>query len=81
MKNGLKNIFKILEKTDLPVTLFHPTYVARNDKLLTDVLKLSEIGGYIDLSADDNCLPAIKKIMDLNLSTKRVTISSDGQGS
>lgn len=80
-KSGLKKIFKILDKTDLSVALFHPTHVTRNDKLLTDAIKLLKIGGYIDLNVDDNCLPAIKKIMDLNLSTKRVTISSDGQGS
>lgn len=60
-KSGLKERFKILKKTDLPVTLFHLTHVTRNDKLLTDAVKLLEMGGYIDISVDGNCLSAIKK--------------------
>lgn len=77
-------INKALEKSNLPITVFRPTHVNRNDKLYEEALKFAKKGGYIDLTsgmkkyvtdAKAYQLAKEKNVLD------RLTFSSDGFGS
>lgn len=82
-KDGLHKVFHILKNTSLPIALFRPTHVARNNKLLEDAFAFLDMGGYIDLTADQNhsATQAILEAKKRQLSLDHITISSDGQGS
>ncbi|WP_270640462.1 beta-aspartyl-peptidase [Longibaculum muris] len=82
-KKALSQVFKIIESTDIPVSLFRPTHVARNKQLLEDGFKLLSMGGYIDLTAEPqmSATHAILKAKKRGLPLDHITVSSDGQGS
>lgn len=84
-KAALAHVFEALEKTAIPVKIFRPTHVNRNEWLLEDAYKLLKMGGYIDLtcgihpdSRPGKCVVEAKKC---GLPMKHITISSDGHGS
>lgn len=84
-KAALAHVFEALEKTAIPVKIFRPTHVNRNEWLLEDAYKLLKMGGYIDLtcgihpeSRPGKCIVQAKK---RGLPMKHITISSDGHGS
>lgn len=84
-KAALAHVFEALEKTAIPVKIFRPTHVNRNEWLLEDAYKLLKMGGYIDLtcgihpdSRPGKCVVEAKK---RGLPMKHITISSDGHGS
>lgn len=81
-ENGLTMINEIINETSLPITLFRPTHVTRNNKLFEDSLKYLNQGGYIDITVgnnDDRLLSYLELLNKEALS--RVTFSSDGNGS
>lgn len=87
-ERGLKLVRKALEKSELPVRLFHPTHVNRRPETLDEAFELAERGGVIDLS----CYPvekgedavsatdALLRYLDADLPIDGVTISSDADG-
>lgn len=86
-KKGLEPVLECLRTSELPITLFHPTHVNRNNYLLEQSLKFMNKGGYIDLTCGDtgNTRPAIiaKELLTRNdyKNIDKVTVSSDGNGS
>lgn len=82
-ESALSYVFETLKQTDLPITMFRPTHVTRNEKLLQESFELLKIGGSVDMTADELHSPthAIIKAKELGIPTNKITISSDGQGS
>ena len=82
-ESELDQVFEALEQTDIPITLFHPTHVTRDPKLLAQSIELVKRGGYMDITGShfESAYQAIKRMWDENIDTSHVTISSDGQGS
>lgn len=88
-ERGLKPVRKMLEKSELPTRLFHPTHVNCRAATLDEAFELAERGGAIDLSCfplDDveDAVPATEALLrylDAGLPEDGVTISSDSGGS
>lgn len=76
---GLKDVFKILEETSLPIKLFKPTHV---HKILDDAIQFAKLGGIIDFTASKNAA-SINSIIRAIKETPQdhVTLSSDANGS
>ncbi len=49
-KDGLAPVFRALEVSSVPVRIFRPTHVNRNEKLLEEGYEFLKRGGYIDLT-------------------------------
>lgn len=80
-ENGLEFLLEIIEETPLPIKIFRPTHVSRNDKLLNDAFKFAKMGGYIDITAGNEPIKAINLAIDEKVDQSLITISSDGFGS
>lgn len=82
---GLQPVFQALEKTSIPIKTFRPTHVSRNQKLLYEAFEFAKMGGYIDLTCDNEedkeVADALKRAKEENVPFDRITLSSDGQGS
>ena len=84
-KKGLSPVFEALDESEIPVTIFRPTHVNRNQWLLKEAYEYLGMGGYIDFT----CMPnsdltpgvCIRNAIEQGLPTGRITISSDGHGS
>ncbi|MDR2175461.1 MAG: beta-aspartyl-peptidase [Synergistaceae bacterium] len=90
-------LLEALEKTDVPLSQFAPTHVSRCEALLKDSVGYGKRGGYLDITAesDDNlddkpddtprCEPstrdAIRFLLAAGVPSRRITLSSDGNGS
>lgn len=80
----LDQINDALKYSNLPITVFRPTHVNRDDRLFDEALEFAERGGYIDLTSgmrkdltDDKAYKMAKERNVLD----RITFSSDGFGS
>ena len=66
-KDGLAPVFRALEVSSVPVRIFRPTHVNRNEKLLEEGYEFLKRGGYIDLTCGnahfdrENCVLEAKK--------------------
>lgn len=84
-KSGLQPVFDALENSAIPVTIFRPTHVNRNPKLLEEAYQYVEKGGYIDLTCgitgQNDPASCIESVIKRGFPTNHITISSDGQGS
>lgn len=91
-KLGLSYLFDIIRNTEIPIEQFAPTHLNKKDEeLFRQIVEFGKIGGYIDLTAgvsgkeksSNNINPgkAIKKLLKNGVSIKKITISSDGNGS
>lgn len=82
---GLNKVFDAIKQTAIPAKVFHPTHVTRNPVLFEQALDFLELGGWIDLTAgsrkEKSCGEEIALAKQRGLDTRRITISSDGQGS
>ncbi|MTI46416.1 beta-aspartyl-peptidase [Sporosalibacterium faouarense] len=82
---------EIVENTEIPITQFLPTHVARNEELLEAAIRYGQKGGFLDLTtsttkqfSDDDitkCSRALRELLDNNVNINNITFSSDGQGS
>lgn len=84
-KEGLKPVLTALDQTAIPMGIFRPTHVNRNDALLEEAYGYLSKGGYIDLTCGITGLATPAKCVveaeKRNLPTEHITISSDGHGS
>ncbi|MGG7048726.1 MULTISPECIES: beta-aspartyl-peptidase [unclassified Campylobacter] len=82
-QRGLELVRDVLAKYDTPITFFQPTHVNRNERLFAQSIEFLKDGGYVDLTCMLGLTPlqAIKRIKEQEISTQKVTISSDGYGS
>ncbi len=85
--NRLDDVFNALEKTEIPIKTFLPTHMGRNLPLLSDGVRLAQMGGNIDITANDPAIsdkPASQNIaycLKNGVDSDRLTLSSDGCGS
>lgn len=85
---GLELVRRLLDTTELPARMFHPTHVNRKTRLFAEALELARRGCCIDvtsfpveegedaLSAPD----AVAAYLATDLPRDRLTVSSDGGG-
>ncbi len=82
---GLKPIKDSLANSNLPKSVFQPTHINRNPKLLAEGIEFLKDGGYIDLTTginkDNRVGDVIASLLKQGLNTDRLTLSSDGNGS
>ncbi len=90
-RRALEPVLTLLRERDLPPSMFVPTHVNRNRRLLEQAVVLAEAGGAIDLTAgidppgvDHPQVPAARALRELceqGVPLERITISSDAGGS
>ncbi|WFA09867.1 beta-aspartyl-peptidase [Tissierella sp. Yu-01] len=86
-KSGIMQLFRLIEESDYPIDMFIPTHINRNRKLFEQGIKFIQMGGYIDITAGETSdkgysFPeAMEVIKKGNNDFKKITFSSDGNGS
>ena len=78
-KQGLSDVFKVLEESDIPIKHFRPTHI---QNVLQDGIQFANMGGYIDFTSTDPV--SVAKLIAETLPKvplDRVTLSSDSNGS
>lgn len=83
-KSGLDLVNTILNKTDIPISLFRPTHVTRCPELFAQAIEFNKRGGWIDCTCGEASNPFAHfylKAKEAGCDMNRVTLSSDGQGS
>ncbi len=90
-KRQVDFIEEIIEKTEIPITQFTPTHMARNPKLFARAIDYAKKGGIVDFTTSTNkkfleegelkCSRGLKILLDEGVSPNNITFSSDGQGS
>jgi beta-aspartyl-dipeptidase (metallo-type) len=87
--SGLEMVFSIITNTEIPVEQFVPTHMNRNEEVLKWAVKFGLAGGYVDLTASESeaerdCPTvgqAVVTLLKAGVSGRKVTMSSDGNGS
>lgn len=84
-------IYRVVEKSDIPITQFLPTHINRNEDLFVSSMDFIRKGGFIDLTTSTTpqcleegevkCSVGLKRVLEEVGSVDNVTFSSDGQGS
>ena len=79
-KKGLTDILKIAEETDIPISQFRPTHVA---KTMPGFDEFAAAGGYLDFTSGIRTAETAEKIADAmkTVPLKQITLSSDSNGS
>lgn len=84
-RQGLAPLLDLLARTDLPMDMFVPTHINRNESLFREGIKYLKSGGRIDLTAGEThgiAVPdALARLRKMDLDLSRVTVSSDANGS
>ncbi|MGN1168393.1 MAG: beta-aspartyl-peptidase [Lachnospiraceae bacterium] len=84
-EKGLKPVFDVVSESSVPIRIFRPTHINRNEKIMEEGYQFLEKGGYIDLTCGmSGCFSpgeCIVEAMKRGIPTKHITISSDGHGS
>lgn len=76
-KYGLKDIFEILEESDIPISVFRPTHIGN---CLNDGIEFAKKGGYIDFTAGSKTAGQILRAAK-EVPLDQITMSSDANGS
>ena len=83
-KSRLESLNKVIEISDLPVDIFVPTHVNRNQHLFHDAIRYAKTTGNIDMTSGERVgidIPAaIETLLREGVDMTRVTISSDANG-
>jgi beta-aspartyl-dipeptidase (metallo-type) len=87
-ERGLAPVREMLDCSELPPAVFHPTHVNRRRALFAEALALAERGCVIDITAfpvedgEDaySAAEALLRYLDAGLPPARVTVSSDAGG-
>ncbi|MGC8584555.1 MAG: beta-aspartyl-peptidase [Thermoplasmata archaeon] len=85
-KDMFRPLIEVIENTDIPADQIVPTHVDRNRVLLKESIEFLKLGGRIDLTGDiegevPGTIESVKFLIKNNADLKRVTVSSDGNGS
>ncbi|MFS0863275.1 beta-aspartyl-peptidase [Fredinandcohnia sp. 179-A 10B2 NHS] len=82
---------EIAEKTEIPITQFHPTHVNRNERLFEAGIQYAKKGGYVDFTTSSvqrftskgevKCSTGLKIMLENGVPVEQITFTSDGQGS
>lgn len=87
-ERGLNLVQELLDRTELPPRMFHPTHVNRRKALFDEACQLSHTGMTVDATAyphgkDDSgwsAADAWERFHGLGCDPARITVSSDGGG-
>lgn len=83
--SALAPVREALEKTAIPIKIFHPTHVNRKRQLLDEAFDFARSGGYIDMTCGitgaGRPAECIAEAKEKGVPMERITISSDGMGS
>ncbi len=81
-------LFRLAAETDIPIAQVLPTHTTRNEALFEDAVKFAQLGGNIDITANEDESPGkislasgLDALRKENISLDRVTVSSDANGS
>jgi beta-aspartyl-dipeptidase (metallo-type) len=87
---GLKPLFEVCERSEVPIVQLFPTHLNRSRKLLEEAATFAKAGGNIDLTASftparglPTSVPAAEALAYLRkegVPLERVTLSTDGNG-
>lgn len=85
---GLQPVRDMLDRSEIPASVFHPTHVNRRRALFDEALALAERGCTVDITsfpvAEDedgwSAVAALTRYLAAGLPPERVTVSSDGGG-
>lgn len=85
---GLEMVRRLLDETELPARVFHPTHVNRKTRLFEEALALAGRGVTIDVTAfpveegEDalSAADAVERYLASGLPEDKLTVSSDGGG-
>ena len=84
----LAPIRRVLEETEIPITQFLPTHVARTPELLSDALQFAAHGGAVDVTVSGKTPEGLARLAktlhtarDSGAPWKAITLSSDSNGS
>lgn len=80
-KEYLSLLHQLLDHYELPSANLYATHMNRSYELLDDAIKLSRRGAFVDLTADDKTSDFVAYFKKNGGNMKRLTISSDGNGS
>lgn len=80
---GLAPVFQALETSSVPIRIFRPTHVNRNERLMEEGYELLRRGGYVDLTCGMHISPGkcVLEARKRGIPTEHMTMSSDGHGS
>ena len=80
---GLAPVFQALETSSVPIRIFRPTHVNRNERLMEEGYELLRQGGYVDLTCGMHISPGkcVLEARKRGIPTEHMTMSSDGHGS
>lgn len=76
-KKGLRDVFEIVEQTDIPISHFRPTHCGNQ---LKDALVFGHMGGYLDFTAGKKTAANIHRALE-DVPHDHITLSSDANGS
>ncbi|MDO5725214.1 MAG: beta-aspartyl-peptidase [Tissierellia bacterium] len=79
-KHGLDILFELVEKENIPITVFRPTHLGNR---MDEAIKFANLGGFIDFTTGTNVKETAKQIITAmeNAPLEKITISSDSNGS
>jgi beta-aspartyl-dipeptidase (metallo-type) len=85
---GLEPVRQMLERSELPAAMFHPTHVNRRRALFEEAMALAQRGCPVDVTAfpvaegEDawSAADALTRYLGAGLPADRITVSSDGGG-
>lgn len=87
----LEMIFRLIKETEIPIMQVIPTHSNRNPGLLSEAIRFMGLGGFIDLTAEEDPDPqdqghlsiasSIQLCQEKRVPLSHITISSDSNGS
>lgn len=84
-RDGLEIINRVLEKTEIPISIIRPTHVNRREELLLESFDYAKRGGIIDLTCgmfqELSPTKVVERARKEGVPLENITISSDGYGS
>ncbi len=83
-KGGLDPLLSVVEETEIPISQFLPTHIARTPALLDQGINFVKHGGAIDITVPDDpakAVTVVKTLLESGIDLSKVTFSSDGNGS
>ena len=84
-KEALSKLFRALKESEVPLSTFLPTHVARNSALLEEAIEWIKAGGQADFTAGEASSGGTAHLMayamDKGADSSRMTLSSDAFGS
>ncbi|MDD4626945.1 MAG: beta-aspartyl-peptidase [Syntrophomonas sp.] len=84
-EEGLQSLFRLVDESDFPISMFVPTHINRNATLFDQGIELLKRGGQIDLTAGETKGYSVAKALAIlaaqGINLEKVTVSSDGNGS